>query len=127
MLTLRSSAPWYLSEIDSEKFKRHKLERHWRKSWLHIDRQLSDEQCEKVRTMVKQAKRTYYSTITSENACNQKVLFNTIDCLAPATDSEVFGLIRKSALKSCCLDPIPASLLGLCLEDLLSVITRIIK
>ena len=127
---------------------------------------------------MKQAKRTYYSSIISENACSQKVLFNTIDrllhrkterqypscdstqelgnnvseffvnkitairselpsfqaddntlssiehtdsprfnCvldhLAPATDSEVFGLI---AFKSCCLGPIPASLLGLCLE-----------
>ena len=142
--------------------------------------------------MVKQAKRTYYSSIITKNASNQKVLFNTIDRLlhrkterlypscdstqelcnnfsdffvnkittirselpsfqaddntlssiqqldsprfncvlerfAPATDSEVSGLLRKSALKSCCLDPIPASLLCLCLDDLLPIITRIIN
>ena len=190
--TLRSSAPWYLSDINSEKSKRRRLERRWRKSQLHIDRQLFVEQCEHVRAMVKQAKMSYYSSIISENANNQKMLFNTIDrllhrkaerqypscdttqelcnnfsdffvnkittirselptfladdntlslvqhldnprfnCvldhLAPATDDEVLRLIRNCAKKSCCLDPIPAKLLCLCLNELLPIITRIIN
>ena len=54
--------------------------------------------------------------------------FNTaLDCFIPATETELRGLILKSAKKSCCLDPIPASLLIRCFEDLLPVITRIIN
>ena len=141
---------------------------------------------------MKQAKMRYYSCIISENASDQKALFNTIDrqlygrterqhpscnstlelcnnfsdffvnkitkiraelstfstddsalsftqqfdsprfntaldCLIPTTETEVRGLIRKIVKKSCCLDPIPASLLVQCLDDLLPVITRIIN
>ena len=45
----------------------------------------------------------------------------------PTTETELRGLILKSAKKSCCLDPIPASLLIRCFDDLLPVITRIIN
>ena len=80
MLTSRPSAPWYSIEIASEKTKRRKLERCWRKSQLHID-QLFEDQCELVRNMVKKAKQSYYSSIISENASDQKALFNTVDRL----------------------------------------------
>ena len=51
--------------------------------------------------------------------------FNTaLDSFIPTTETEVRGLICKSAKKSCCLDPIPASLLVQCFDDLLPVITR---
>ena len=54
--------------------------------------------------------------------------FNTaLDCFIPTTETELRGLILKSAKKSCCLDPIPASLLVQCFDDLLPIITRIIN
>ena len=192
VLTSRPSAPWYSTEIASEKTKRRKFERRWRKSQLHIDRQLFEDQCVLVRNMVKNAKQSYYSSIISENASDQKALFNTVDrllyrrtdrqypscesslelcnnfsdffvnkitkmrtelptfstddivlsfteqldsprfnttldCFIPTTETELRGLILKSAKKSCCLDPIPASLLIRCFDDLLPVITRIIN
>ena len=192
MLTSRPSAPWYLIEIAAAKTKRRKLEMCWRKSQLHIDRQLFEDQCELVRVMVKQSKTRYYSCIISENASDQKALFNTVDRLLyrkterkylscdstlelcnnfsdffvnkiakirtelptfttddsalsftiqldiprfntaldsfiPTTETEVRGLICKTAKKSCCLGPIPASLLVQCFDDLLPVITRIIN
>ena len=51
----------------------------------------------------------------------------TLEYLSPTTDSEVRELIHKSAGKFCSLDPIPATLLVPCLDDLLPVITRIIN
>ena len=192
VLTSRPSAPWYSIEIASETSKRRKFGRCWRKSQLHIDRQLFEDQCELVRNMVKNAKQSYYSSIISENASDQKALFNTVDrllyrktdkqypscesslelcnnfsdffvnkitkirtelptfstddivlsfteqldsprfntaldCFIPTTETELRGLILKSAKKSCCLDPIPASLLIRCFDDLRPVITRIIN
>ena len=65
----------------SKKRNRTKLERCWGVSWLGIDRQLYVRQCETVNAMIKNAKRTYYSSIIFNNAHNQKVLFSTVDKL----------------------------------------------
>ena len=45
----------------------------------------------------------------------------------PATTDEIQKLIKKSASKSCPLDPIPTFLLKECLEELLPAITTIIN
>ena len=45
----------------------------------------------------------------------------------PATEDEVREVLKQTAKKSCCLDPIPAFLLMECTEELLPVITRIIN
>ena len=184
VLTSRPSAPWHSIEIAAAKTKRRKLERCWRKSQLHIDRQLLEDQCELVMVTVKQAKTRYYSCIISENASDQKALFNIVnrllyrkterqypscdstlelrnnfsdffvnkiakirtelptfstddsalsftiqldiprfntalDSFIPTTETEVRGLICKTAKKSCFLDPISASLLVQCFDDLL--------
>ncbi|CAB4024715.1 Hypothetical predicted protein [Paramuricea clavata] len=74
-------SPWYNEEIGQEKRNRRKLERRWRASGLCIDRQLYVKQCERVNAMIKNAKTTYYSSVISSNAHNQKVLFSTVDKL----------------------------------------------
>ena len=55
----------------------------------------------------------------------------TINCeltyLSPTSDEELSRLVKKIASQSCCLDPIPASLLGYCISDLLPVIRRVLK
>ena len=81
LITIRPSSPWYNEEIGKEKRKRRRLERRWRTSGLCIDRQLYVKQCEVVNTMIKKAKTTYYTSIISNNAHNQKVLFKTVDKL----------------------------------------------
>ena len=45
----------------------------------------------------------------------------------PATEQEVLKLIKKSASKSCDLDPIPTWLLKLCTDQLLTVIAYIVN
>ncbi|CAB4037146.1 Hypothetical predicted protein, partial [Paramuricea clavata] len=81
IITLRPLSPWYNEEIGQEKRNRRKLERRWRASGLYIDRQLYVKQCETVNAMIKNAKTTYYSSVISSNAHNQKVLFSTVDKL----------------------------------------------
>ncbi len=81
IITLRPLSPWYNEEINQEKRNRRKLERRWRSSRLCIDRQLYVKQCEIVNAMIKNAKIKYYSSVTSSNAHNQKVLFSTVDKL----------------------------------------------
>ena len=36
------------------------------------------------------------------------------------------GLVKKIAAKSCSLDPVPASLLRYCIDDLLPIIKRVV-
>ena len=55
---------------------------------------------------------------------------DTGECLtdfSPLTEDEVRKLIKQSATKSCCLDPIPTQLVKECLDVLLPLITRIIN
>lgn len=75
-ITLRSSSPWY-DELGKAKRKRRKLQRRWRTSRLNVDRQMYVEQCLVVDNMLKKAKASYYSSIISENASNQKVFFSS--------------------------------------------------
>ena len=81
VLTSCQSAPWYSTEIASEKTKRCKFERCWRKSQLYIDRRLFEDPCELVRNMLKNVKQSYCSSIISENASDQKAFFNNVDRL----------------------------------------------
>ena len=38
---------------------------------------------------------------------------------SPTSEDELSGLLKKIAAKSCSLDPVPASLLRYCIDDLL--------
>ena len=188
IVIIRPLAPWYNSNIDVEKKNRRKLERRWRKSRLTIDRELYQEQCKLVSSMIKDAKTNYYSNIINENKGNQKVLFNTIDkllhrnvekryptassanelantfadffhkkielirndlsadCTAVInphpdegicsieldefkhiSEAQIKNLIDTSRLKSCILDPFPASILKSCIDILLPIFTRIVN
>ena len=75
-----NSSPWYNEEIGKEKRKRRKLERRWRASRLYTV-YIYVQQCEIVNAMIKNAKTTYFSSVISNNAHNQKVLFNMVDKL----------------------------------------------
>ena len=104
LINIRPSSPWYNEDIGKEKRKRRKLERRWRRSGLCIDRQLYVKQCETVNAMIKNAKTTYYTSVISNNAHNQNVLFKTVDKLLhrkperqyPTTSSK-FELVNRFA------------------------------
>ena len=55
----------------------------------------------------------------------------TISCklteLSPTSEEELSGLVKKISSKSCCLDPIPASLLGYCISNLLPIIRSVVN
>ena len=46
-----------------------------------------------------------------------------LSSLLPASEDEVRMLISRSSNKSCCLDPIPAQLIKLCIDELVPIIT----
>jgi ribosome biogenesis protein Nip4 len=81
MITIRPLASWYGNSINVEKKKRRKFERRWRKSRSVSHRELYEEQCKLVNSMIKTVKTNYYSNIIIANKGDQKVLFNTIDNL----------------------------------------------
>ena len=45
---------------------------------------------------------------------------------SPTSEDELSGLVKKIAAKSCSLDPVPASLLRYCIDDLLPIIKRVV-
>ena len=46
---------------------------------------------------------------------------------SPTSEDELSGLVKKIATKSCSLDPVPASLLRYCIDDLLPIIKRVVN
>ena len=46
---------------------------------------------------------------------------------SPTSEDELSGLVKKIAAKSCSLDPVPASLLRYCINDLLPIIKSVVN
>ena len=46
---------------------------------------------------------------------------------SPTSEDELSGLVKKIAAKSCSLDPVPASLLRYCIDNLLPIIKSAIN
>ena len=46
---------------------------------------------------------------------------------SPTSEDELSGFVKKIAAKSCSLDPVPASLLRCCIDDLLPIINRVVN
>ena len=46
---------------------------------------------------------------------------------SPTSENELSGIVKKIAAKSCSLDPVPASLLRYCIDDLLPIIERAVN
>ena len=69
--------------------------------------------------------------ITGTDAVNsvfddENVFFDTkLSSLLPASEDELWMLISQSSNKSCCQDPIPAQIIKLCMDGLVSIITLI--
>ena len=46
---------------------------------------------------------------------------------SPTLEDELSGIVKQIAAKSCSLDPVPASLLRYCIDDLLPIIKRVVN
>ena len=46
---------------------------------------------------------------------------------SPTSEDELSGLVKKIAAKSCSLDPVPASLLRYCIDDILPIIKSVVN
>ena len=189
LVTIRPFAPWYSPIVATEKQKRRRLERKWRKTRLQSDREAYQYQCCVVNDLISSLKSTYYTSLINEHSSDQRVLFRTVNklmrkshetryppslsnplladsfadfftakvekihtalvarkrALSLAVDNELLinaaelnnfhevsqkdvkEFAYKSLSKSCCLDPLPASLLKHCFPVLLPTITRTVN
>ena len=66
-------------------------------------------------------------TVPTESGVGDLCTCLSLSSFCPLTESDVSALIKKSAKKSCLLDPMPTSLVVGCLDVLLPVITRIVN
>ena len=80
-VTVRPAAPWYSNEIKTEKRKRRKLERQWRKCRLPSDRLRFTEQCRLVNRLLLSSRTGCYSQIINENQSDQRKLFRIVNKL----------------------------------------------
>ena len=75
---MRPANPWFSSMIKSERIKKRKLEKKWRRSKLQVDREIYLNQSNKLKDAIKSAKNEYFSNIIDANS-DQRVLFNAFD------------------------------------------------
>jgi hypothetical protein len=86
---VRPDSPWYSPKIKTEKSKRRKLERRWRKTGRKTDELIYKQQCILVNGMVDEAKLHYYSHLIQSNETDQKALFCLVDKLLHRKNSTV--------------------------------------
>ena len=72
--TVCPAAPWYSNEIKTEKRRRRKLEKQWRKRQLPLERLRFTEQYQLVNLLLLSSRTGYYSQISNENQSEQQKL-----------------------------------------------------
>ena len=80
-IIVRPKAPWYTSEIDTQKKLRRKFERLWRCTKSQLHRREYQQQCRVVNDLLYASKQAYYHAKIKDNSHNQKFLFSTINKL----------------------------------------------
>ena len=66
-------------------------------------------------------------TVPTESGVGDLCTCLSLSSFYPLTESDVSAVIKKSAKKSCLMDPMPTSLVVGCLDVLLPVITHIVN
>ena len=86
---LRPPSPWFNKDIREAKQVRHRLERQWRRSRLHVHREILQVQCNIVTDLVRTAKRQYYADRIADCGKDQKQLFRIVHGLLKTKGPEV--------------------------------------
>ncbi|CAH3184201.1 unnamed protein product, partial [Porites lobata] len=81
LVTITLVAPWHSLIVATEKQKRCRLQRKWRKTRLQSDRESHQYQCCVVNDLISSLKSTYYTSIITEHPSDQRVLFRTVNKL----------------------------------------------
>ena len=89
-ITIRPVTPWYNEMIHAAKVVRRKCEAIWRRSRLTIHRELYATARNKVSTLIRQAKTTFYTDRVEECKDDQKALFSVVD--------EILGRKKQQSL-----------------------------
>ena len=79
VVTVSPKAPWYNSEIDTDKRMRRKLEHKWLKTKSQIDYDNFREQCAVVNDLILKSKETFYNGKIEDCDGDQNLLFKVID------------------------------------------------
>ena len=103
---------------------------HARSRWEQVNsldelvNKFADYFTEKIQSIREQITDT--DAVNSVFFYDENVFIGTkLSSLLPASEYEVRMLISRSSNKSCCLDPIPAQLIKLCMDELVPIITLI--
>lgn len=88
-VVLRPESPWYSEQIREAKQERHRLERQWRRSQLHVHREILRVQCNTVTDLIRSAKRQYYTDRIANCGRDQKQLFHIVHDLLKTKNTTV--------------------------------------
>ena len=80
-IIVRPKAPWYTSEIVTQKKLRRKFERLWRRTKSQSHRREYQQQCRVVNDLLHASKQAHYHAKIKGNSHNQTFLFSTINKL----------------------------------------------
>ncbi len=81
VITLRPDTEWFTPVVRCAKQERRRAERLWRSSGLTVHREMFMERREKVNTLLKQAKASYYRSKITDCGSNTKELFKVVNTL----------------------------------------------
>ena len=140
IVTVRPSASWYNENIMTEKRKRRKLERRWRKTGLACKSKAKLPHSEDHESLANAFADFFTDKITAIreelHLCRGgpaeplvEVSYDgpKFECFKQVSCQELSDLLAKSSIKSCALDPIPATVLKGCLDLLLPFITKLVN
>lgn len=77
-VSLRPQAPWYSDDIREAKQLRHQLERQWRRTRLHIHREILRAQSNVVNSLIRTTKCRYFADRIAHCGKDQKRLFQIV-------------------------------------------------
>jgi hypothetical protein len=79
VITIRPITPWYSDEIHAAKAERRKCEARWRESGLTVHRQIYKEARNKVTSLIKSAKISFFTDRVEGCGKDQKALFSVVN------------------------------------------------
>ena len=81
IITLRQDNPWHTEETDIAKKLRRKLGKKWRRTRLHIHKEIYQNQKQAVSNLINQAKVSYFNEKIKDCREDQRALFKLVNNL----------------------------------------------
>ena len=81
-----------------------------------------DFSCDKIVTIRHQLDTLYITGAPAFPLIDDVIITCELNEFSPTSENDLSGFVNKIVAKSCSLDPVPASLLRYCIDDLLPII-----